>query len=232
MLLAFVPARGGSKGIPRKNLALLAGRPLIEYTLEAALGCRSVDEILLSTDDEEIAACGERLGIITRYRRPAELASDEAPLMAAIEHGLRAYAREHARMPQELLLLQPTSPLRTAQDIDAAVAQFRSQRADTLVAVHRMSEHPYECVRASASGWEFLAKPAQAVARRQDYKGGYFFINGAIYLARTETLLSRRTLVEPGITALYEMPRERGIDVDSALDLACAEAFLKLTRRG
>jgi len=226
MLLAFVPARGGSKGIPRKNLAVLAGRPLIQYTLEAALGSSSVDEIFVSTDDEEIARFCERLGIVMHYRRPAELAGDDSPLMPAIEHGLRAYERDRGRLPEELLLLQPTSPLRIAQDIDGAVAEFRSRRADSLVGVHRMAEHPYECVKTLPGGWDYLEHPPQAVTRRQDYQGGYFFINGALYLVRTDVLLMRRTLIEPGVTHLYEMPRERGIDVDSPLELAYAEALL------
>jgi CMP-N,N'-diacetyllegionaminic acid synthase len=225
MLLGFVPARGGSKGIPRKNLITLAGRPLIQYTLEAALASVRVDDILLSTDDEEIVAFCGRFGVATPYRRPQELSSDDAPMIAAVEHGLEWYARESGQMPDEVLVLQPTSPLRTTEDIDGAVLQFRESAADTLASVHPMAEHPHECVAAQNGGWHYLVPPP-AVTRRQDYRGSYYFINGAIYLARTSALLKERRFLVSGVTALYEMPRERGIDVDSPLDLACAEALL------
>src|SRR5580658_8349077 len=118
MLLGFVPARGGSKGIPRKNLIALAGKPLIHYTLEAALACSSLDDLLLSTDDEEIAASCARLGVTTAYRRPPQLASDESSMLAALEDALAWYARAKGHEPDEVALLQPTSPLRAAQDID------------------------------------------------------------------------------------------------------------------
>lgn len=229
MLLAFVPARGGSKGIPRKNLALLAGRPLLEYTLEAAQRSRCVDTILLSTDDEEIVAAAARLGVTTRYRRPPELATDEAPMLAALEHGLAWDTRERGKPADEVLLLQPTSPLRTAEDIDAAVGQFRASGADTLTSVHLMGEHPSECLQlAEEGGWRYLVPPPPSAVRRQDYSGRYYFLNGAIYLARSRALQQQRRFLIPGATALYEMPRSRGVDVDTPADLACAAALLAL----
>lgn len=230
MLLAFIPARGGSKGIPRKNLALLAGKPLIEYTLEAALASTRIDDILLSTDDEEIAACAARCGLATGYRRPAGLAGDDSPMIAAVEHALGWYARERGQRPDTLLLLQPTSPLRTTQDIDGAVAAFAAGGADTLASVHALSEHPSECVELQEHGWRYLVPPPAAAARRQDYRGRFCFINGALYLGRTPVLLRERRFVIPGATQLYEVPRERGIDVDSPLDLALAEAVLRMRR--
>jgi len=229
MLLAFVPARGGSKGVPRKNLVPLAGRPLIQYTLEAARASAHIDDVFLSTDDEEIAAFGAHHGAATPYRRPPELASDEAPLFAAVEHGIRWYERTHGRLPEELVILQPTSPLRTPQDIDHAIERFRTDRAHTLMSVHVMIEHPYECVTAGKDGWDYLVTPPAGVARRQDYRGKYYFINGALYVARTEALLRERRFVVPGVTQLYEMPRERGIDVDTLADVACAEALLRMS---
>jgi CMP-N,N'-diacetyllegionaminic acid synthase len=226
MLLAFIPARGGSKGIPRKNLAQLAGKPLIEYTVEAALASSCIDDILLSTDDEEIAACAARCGLATDYRRPIGLAGDASPLIDAVEHALVWYARERGRRPDTLLVLQPTSPLRTTEDIDGAIASFAASGANTLASVHAVGEHPSECVELKDDGWRYLVPPPPAAARRQDYRGRFCFINGALYLARTEVLLRERRFLIPGATQLYEMPRERGIDVDSPLDLALAEAVL------
>jgi CMP-N,N'-diacetyllegionaminic acid synthase len=226
MLLALVPARGGSKGIPRKNLALLAGKPLLQYTLEAALASRQIDDTLLSTDDEEIAAFAAHCGVATRYRRPSQLAVDDAPMMPAVEHALEWYARARGRTPDAVLLLQPTSPLRTAADIDGAIARFREVQAETLASVHRVSEHPCECVVSQGGTWRYLVQPPATAAGRQEYRGDFFFINGAVYLARTEVLLRERRFIVPGTTLLYEMPRERGIDIDSPPDLACAAALL------
>jgi CMP-N,N'-diacetyllegionaminic acid synthase len=228
MLLAFVPARGGSKGIPRKNLASLGGKPLIQYTLEAARASVHIDDIFLSTDDEEIAAFCSRFGVVTPYRRPPVLSGDRAPMIAALVDGLEWYSRECGQQPDEVLLLQPTSPLRAPQDIDDAVERFRRRAADTLASVHAMSEHPCECLVAQDDGWQYLVAPPADATRRQDYGNKYYFINGAIYLARTSVLLKERRLVIPGATLLHEMPRERGIDVDSLTDLAYAEALLHL----
>jgi CMP-N,N'-diacetyllegionaminic acid synthase len=228
MLLGFVPARGGSKGIPRKNLISLAGKPLIHYTLEAARACSSLDDLLLSTDDEEIAACCAAAGVTTPYRRPPELASDEAPMLAALEHALAWYARATGREPEVVALLQPTSPLRAAEDIDGAVAAFRRDAADTLASAHPLAEHPSECVIEETAGWRYLVAPPADATRRQDYRGRYSFINGAIYLARVAVVRRERRLVIPGRTLLYQMPRERGIDVDTLTDLAHAEALLHM----
>ena len=228
MLLAIVPARGGSKGIPKKNLIPLAGKPLIQYTLDAALSSERIDDVLLSTDSDEIAAFCGSLGIDTSYRRPPALAMDESPLMPAIEHALRWYEQNRGRAPDLVLVLQPTSPLRTAQDIDSAVDYLEREEAESLIGVHVMSEHPYECVRAEGRQWEYLLRPPVGVARRQDYEGKYYFINGALYLARTQALLKQKTFAMPGATLLHVMPRSHGVDIDSPLELACAEAYLRL----
>lgn len=225
MLLAFIPARGGSKGIPRKNLVLLNGKPLIQYTIEAALASHYVDAVLLSTDDQEIVEIAKRLGVDCGYRRPVELAADNTAMIDTVEHGLLWFEQTLSRMPDEVLLLQPTSPLRTVSDIDGAVEVFRSEGADSLVSVQPMAEHPCECVVGGQGGWNFLFPPPEGAVRRQDYKDNYYFINGAIYLARTTTLLKKRQFVDEGKSILYVMPRERGIDIDTPLDLTVAEAI-------
>lgn len=231
MLLAFIPARGGSKGIPRKNLALLHGRPLIEYTIEAAQASHFVDRTLLSTDDAEIAAVGVRLGLDCSYRRPVELAADTTGMMESVEHGVRWYVQTWGVMPDELLLLQPTSPLRTARDIDDAVNLFRMSGAATLCSVSTMSEHPCECIAKTQSSWAYLRDRRNGAARRQDYEDGYYFINGAIYLAKTDVLLRDRQFIKEGSTALYVMPRDRCVDIDTPVDLAIAQALMAQSPR-
>jgi CMP-N,N'-diacetyllegionaminic acid synthase len=226
MLLAIIPARGGSKGIPRKNMALLGGRPLVEYSIEAAKKSRFIDEILLSTDDDEIASVGRHFGLDVSYRRPAELAEDETAMIDTLEHGLHWIGNARGRLPDEVILLQPTSPLRSVQDIDGAIALFNESGAISLVSVHPMGEHPCECIVGNSKEWKYLAPPPGGAVRRQDYENNFFFINGAIYLTGTKTLLSRRSFVYPQETVMFVMPRERGMDIDTYLDLNIAEAII------
>ncbi len=226
-LLAFIPARGGSKGIPRKNLHPLAGVPLIDYTVRAAQKSRVVDEIFVSSDDDEIIEHCRSLGVAVDYKRPESLAGDAAPMMDAVLDCLRW--REERGLPacEEFLLLQPTSPLRRSWHIDEAVRQFRDEGAQSLISVHEMVEHPYECVHGASGRWEFLARPADGPkTRRQDYADRFYYINGAVYLARTEFLLREGRLWEQGAATLYVMAPQYGVDIDEPVDVDKAEAML------
>ena len=226
-VLAFVPARGGSKGIHKKNLAPLMGKPLIQYTLEAAMGSSYLSDIFVSTDDDQIAEVCNRTGVDVPYRRPSELARDSALAIDAVLHGLDwLHDRGNAR-PDSVLLLQPTSPLRTAMDIDAAIEQFLSCRSHSLISVHRSIEHPYHSVKRSDAGWKYLVRPdpSDTNMRRQDFEGDYFTINGAIFLAKTELLYQKRTFIIEDETTLYSMDHERCIDIDDPSDLKRAEAY-------
>jgi len=226
MLLAFIPARKGSKGIPGKNLVMLNGKPLIQHTIEAALASKYVDEIFLSTDDPEVIDLARKLGVESNYLRPEILAADDTSMIDTVEHGLLWFEKAKAEMPDEFILLQPTSPLRSSCDIDAAVESFRHSGADTLVSVHPMAEHPSECVVSESGGWRYLSSPPDGAVRRQDLDDNFYFINGAIYLAKTEALLRGREFVCRGESALYIMPVERGVDIDEPFDLALAEVIL------
>lgn len=225
-IMAFIPARGGSKGIPRKNLVPLAGKPLIQYTIEAVRQSRRQLEIFISSDDPEIIDFCRSLGVDVPYQRPAKLAADETPMVDAVIHALDWLQEKNRSLPQAILLLQPTSPLRNAQDIDQAIDFFITAGADSLISVHPMLEHPYECLEKVGDGWRLLARPAQAVKRRQEYDDKYYFINGAIYLARTEFLLQKRIFVEEGSSLLYVMDPARGVDIDTFHDFQRAEFFL------
>lgn len=179
-IMAFIPARGGSKGIPRKNLAPLAGKPLLQYTIEAAHKSKYITDIFLSSEDEEIIELARSLGLDVPYRRPAELATDESSLIDTILHACDWLRAARHPTPDALLLLQPTSPLRRADDIDGAIQLFQATDATSLISVHRMIEHPYDCIRLEGEGWRYLAKGDTAVIRRQEYPENFFFINGAI----------------------------------------------------
>jgi CMP-N,N'-diacetyllegionaminic acid synthase len=225
-IMAFIPARGGSKGIPRKNLVPLAGKPLIQYTIEAARSSQRHPDLFISSDDLEIIRFCRSLGVVVEYQRPPELAGDEAVIADAVIHALEWLREKKQPWPQAILLLQPTSPLRSVRDIDQAIDLFNAASADSLISVHRMLEHPYKCLELEEDGWRLLARPARRMTRRQEYDDKYYVINGAIYLTRTEFLLKERTFVPEGKSLLYVMDPARGVDIDTFQDLQRAEFFL------
>lgn len=225
-VMAIIPARGGSKGIPNKNLVLLAGKTLIRYTIDAAQGSKYVSNIFISSDDPEIIDFCESIGVKVPYRRPPELAMDHSSIIDAVLHALD-WLQQNASLPENILLLQPTSPLRTADDIDKAFELFNATQVDSMISVHNMIEHPYECLKLENGGWCYLANPETKVTRRQDYQKDYFYINGAIYLAKTAFLMRERTFIVEGVTGLYFMNPANGVDIDDMFDLKRAEFYLK-----
>ena len=226
-IIAFIPARGGSKGIPRKNMVLLNGKPLIQYTIEAAQQSEYIDNIFLSSDDSEIIDFGRSLGLDIHYRRPVSLAQDDTPMIDVVLEGLKWLKSNEGYVPNSVLLLQPTSPLRRTKDIDNAIRQFIDSNTESLVSVHEMTEHPYECLKLDKKGWSFLQRPEIKVYRRQDYHDKYYYINGAIYLATLGFLVEKRSFIVEGKTELYIMPPVYGIDVDDPFDIKRCEFYLE-----
>ncbi len=225
-VLGLIAARGGSKGIPRKNVLPVAGKPLIAWTIDAALASRHVRRLLLTTDDSEIAQVAQAHGAQVPFLRPPELALDTSPVIDAVEHALRWVEKTDGHLPEYVLLLQPTSPLRTTQDIDAAIDLALSRQADAVLSVCEASPHPYLARRISDDGQleDFLPMPGKP-ARRQDYPPAYV-LNGAVYVNRVSTLLATRSFQPPGSLA-YVMPVERSCDIDAPVDLLIAESLLK-----
>lgn len=226
-ILAFIPARGGSKGIPHKNLVNLGGKPLIEHTIAAAKKSKYIDDIFISSDDIEIIEFCQTLNLNVPYKRPSILATDTASMVDTVCHALEWIRKSKClEWPDDVLLLQPTSPLRSAADIDSAIEIYVDSKAGSLVSVHEMTQHPYECIKTFDNGWEFLQKSDPSIERRQDYPHNYFFINGAIYITKSDLILTRRTFISEGETEIYVMPPKRGYDIDTFYDLKVAEALL------
>lgn len=223
--LALVVARGGSKSIPRKNLAPLAGKPLIAWTIEAARDCPPVDRIVVSTDDPDIASAARKSGAETPFIRPAELARDDTPSMPVVLHALEWLERHESYLPELVVLLQPTSPLRTAQDVAGAILVAEERAADAVVSVTPAGAHPYLTKRITDDGLLEDFVPHPAVERRQDLEPAYA-LNGAIYLAHRRQLLEHESFYA-GRTYGYVMPAERSIDVDDPWDLRLCELILR-----
>ncbi len=223
--LGLVTARGGSKGLPGKNVRMLGGKPLIAWTLEAAQKANSLHRTIVSTDDREIAETARRFGADVPFMRPAELAHDDSPHMDAVLHALTWLDEHEDDRPDYVVLLQPTSPLRTALDIDGAVALAREKNADAVVSVCPTHDHPYLVRRLTEEGTleEFLPC-SLAYARRQDLPPAYA-LNGAVYVIRRDILLAQRTLLPPP-TYAYLMSIERSLQIDTPWDLRMLESML------
>jgi CMP-N,N'-diacetyllegionaminic acid synthase len=218
--LGLIPARGGSKGIARKNIRSIAGKPLIGWSIEAALRSELLDAVVVTTDDAEIAAVARQAGAMVPFLRPAALAQDGTPGIDPVLHALDLLPGFGA-----VLLLQPTSPLRTAADIDACLQLALDRRALSVVSVSEPDAHPYWTYRLGDGQTLQRFVDVPPVARRQDLPP-VFALNGAMYYAQTDWLLQGKRLVAPE-TMAYVMPRERSVDIDTSLDWRFAEMLLK-----
>lgn len=217
-IAGLIVARGGSKSIPRKNLQLLAGRPMIAYSFEAALESGVLDRVILSTDNDEIADVGRQWGVEVPFMRPAELSGDEVHVMRVTEHALQWLEINEGYAPDYFLLLQPTSPLRNARDIREAVGIALAHDADAVVSVTPAPSHPYLMKTIDACGrMQQFIETNQAESRRQELPPAYS-LNGAIYLVRRTVLLATQTWC-PDRAYAYVMPPERSMDVDGPWDL-------------
>ena len=228
-VLGLIPARGGSSGIPRKNITMLAGRPLLTYTCEAALGSRRLTRVVLSTDDEEIAQVGRKAGVDVPFRRPADLAQADTPSLLAAQHAVR-WLREHEQWdPEVVVLLQPTSPLRQAHHIDEALERMREVDADSVVSVvpvpHRFTPYGILQVR---DGWarDFWEGPvAFDRFRRQDAPVLYARNGPAVLGTRTSVLMESQAFYGERVLP-YVMDEEDSVDIDTLFDLRLAEWLL------
>jgi N-acylneuraminate cytidylyltransferase len=218
--IATICARGGSKGLPRKNVLPFAGKALIAHSIEQALACPLIDGVYVSTDDDEIADVARRHGAQVPYRRPAELATDDSAKIPAIEH-LVAHLERQGLAVATVVDLQPTSPLRTQEDLAAAIGL--AGQAELIVTVTEPSHSPYySLVEVQADGALRLSKPGQFV-RRQDVPP-VWGLNGSIYVWQRAALARAArdgfwsVSMRPSV-----MPRERSVDIDGALDFEWAE---------
>ena len=225
-VLGLIPARGGSKGIPRKNARLLAGRPLLEYTAEAALKARRLARVVLSTDDTEIAEIGRRCGLDVPFLRPSELARDDTPTLPVVQHALR-WLEERGDRFSAVCLLQPTHPLRTAQQIDACIELFEQKGADAVVTITPVPvEHnPHWVYFQSQSGTLRLALDQSApIPRRQDLPPA-FCRDGSVYVTRREVILEQDSLYGRRLVG-YSVDPSRSVNLDTPEDWERAEAAL------
>jgi CMP-N-acetylneuraminic acid synthetase len=235
-VLGVITARGGSKGIPGKNLRPLAGKPLLAHTIDTARDSGAFDRLILSTDDPKIADVARGYGSDVPFLRPSELARDDTPHLPVIKHAVEWLEQHEAYSADAVMILQPTSPLRRAGDICTAIDLFGESGADSLVSVSEVPAHfnPMRTVRVDDRGFARLfvtGEPVRArINRRQDMPTAWT-MNGAIYLCRTALVTAGEPSLYGDRTAAYIMTAPFGISLDDEHDWMEAERALALLGR-
>lgn len=225
-ILALIPARAGSKRLKHKNIRLFSGKPLIAKTIDEAIKSRYLDRIIVSTDNRFIAKIAQKFGAEIPFIRPKELAKDESPMFDVVLHALN-WAKQNKSYFDMVMLLQPTSPLRIASDIDRAIELFFLKKAKSVVSVCACEYHPYWTVALQKNGRinNFLK---DRLKNRNSHQFPKFYrVNGAIYLAERNYLIQNKSFFGPS-TFAYLMPPDRSVDIDTEFNLKIAECLIKM----
>lgn len=221
--IAIIPARGGSKGLQRKNIRLLCGKPLISYSIAAAQECKWIGRCIVSTEDQEIKKISLQLGAEV-IDRPDFLAADASLSRDVVRHALMELKKRN-ELPEYFVLLQPTSPLRTSQHLDEAIEQFLASGKKSSVSIAEMEHHPFKCVQHTQKDeWTPMIDYKTLEAPRQLLPMMYR-PNGAIYLMSSAAFLKEQSFFVPPV-CFYVMDRESSIDIDDEIDLTLADLIL------
>lgn len=228
--LGIIPARGGSKGVPRKNIRPLAGKPLIVHTIEAALQARSLDRVIVSTDDEEIAAVARRAGAEVPFIRPAQYATDTASSLSVLQHALQWMRENEDYQPDALAVLPPTSPLRTVEHIDATIDLLWTSGMDSAVTITEVENHPYFVYSQSSCGQMHELMPMEnKPMRRQDLPP--YYTHSQAVVATLCAYLDGCQDPDPALNFAsligHEIDRDAALDIDTPTDFLIAEMLLE-----
>jgi N-acylneuraminate cytidylyltransferase len=229
--VAFIFARGGSKGLPGKNIRPLAGKPLIAWSIEQARSVSRIDRVIVSTDSDEIAAVALQYGAEVPFIRPKELAQDNSPEWLAWRHALTYLSETMGNMPNIMVSVPPTAPLRLSVDIENCLDAFEKGGIDIVISVTDAHRSPYfNMVKTKKDGTvELVNPPRSVVARRQDVPLVYD-ITTVCYVAKPTFVMTHNTIFEGQVKAVH-VPIERAIDIDTLLDFHIAESLLTLRER-
>ena len=225
-ILGLIPARGGSKSIPKKNIKILKGKPLIQYTVEAANDSKKLTRLILSSDDEAIIKVAKQLKVDVPFVRPKHLAEDSSPTLGVIQHALKFYEEQHIHL-DAVCLLQVTSPFKTGAFIDKAIDKFIESGCDALVSVQKVPDeyNPHWTFKETMDGHlELVTGEESIISRRQDLPKVYHR-DGLIYITKTNVLLEQNSLYGSKL-AYIKSPFNHTINIDTMDDWKQAEAFL------
>ena len=225
---AFIFARGGSKGLPGKNIRPLGGKPLIAWSIEHALAVNRIERVIVSTDSEEIATVALKYGAKVPFIRPAELARDDSPEWLAWRHALHYLQESEGALPQMMVSVPATAPLRLPLDIENCLNEYEKGDADMVITVTDAHRSPYfNMVKAHPDGTVGLViPPRSAIARRQDAPTVYD-VTTVAYVVRPKFVMSHNSAFEGRVRAVH-VPTERAIDIDTLLDFQIAECLLNI----
>jgi len=225
--LALIPARGGSKGVKNKNIRVLDGKPLISYTINSAKKSECFEDVVVSTDSNEIANVARTYGATVPFIRPAELSDDKAKSIGVVIHALDISGKSY----DAVCLLQPTSPLRKAEDIKEALIKYEEKGKTTLVSVAILEEpHPHKVKLIKNDKLIPFIPGAQCEVPRQQLSTCYF-LNGAIYVIDANFAKENKTFFDEN-TVPYIMPNERSVNIDTEADFLVAEYYMNKRRHG
>ncbi|GCD11347.1 acylneuraminate cytidylyltransferase family protein [Clostridium tagluense] len=222
--LAIIPARGGSKGIPNKNIMAICGKPLIAYTIEAGKKSKYIDEIIVSTDSDVIKVIAQQYGAVVPFLRPEELSSDSAKSIDVVIHAIDFYKNNNIAFDY-VILLQPTSPLRTFEHLDEAIEKIIESSRTSLVSVCEAEENPILMRNIENDKLKEVISFEGTNLRRQDLPTFYIF-NGALYINSTDMLVDEKKFVNED-TIPYVMDKESSVDIDTMLDARLVELLIK-----
>lgn len=224
--IGLICARGGSKGLSRKNLRSLGGKPLLGWAIEMARNCPSIDRVIVSTEDEEIAACAKVFGAEVPFVRPSDLARDESAELLVWQHAIRTLGSLDDKIPEVLVSIPTTSPLRAVEDVEGCIENLIQNHADLCITVRHAQRNPYFNMVKLIDGWVNLAISSPTPSFRRQDAPPVFDITTVAYAARCEYVLCTHRLLGGKVRATL-VPDERAVDIDTELDLAFAEFLLK-----
>ncbi len=226
-VLAIIPARGGSMGLPGKNIRVMCGKPLIAWSIEKAKKSNYLDMVLVTTDSQKIADVSTQFGARVPFLRPAEMATDKASTYDAVRHALTFLKEKEGQSFDYIVLLEPTSPLREDDDIDRMLEQLQAREGDfdSIISVGEIDEHPSIVRRLSGDHLEPFCPELQRTTRRQDNEPAYFPF-GVAYIAKTEALLTENTFYTRRCT-YFKIKRYQNYEIDDIYGFLCAERIMK-----
>lgn len=225
--IGIIPARGGSKGLPGKNIKELCGKPLIAWTIETALRSKYLDEVMVSTDDEPIMKIAKNYNANVPFLRPKELAEDETPMFTVIEHTIKFYKNTLKKEFDYIVHLEPTSPLRENDDIDNMIDKIinSEERFDAIISIGEIQEHPSIVKKTVNERIEPFCENLKPALRRQDNEPAYFPY-GVAYIIKTETFLKEKTFY-PSRTTYYKIKRYQCYEIDDIFDFLAIENIIR-----
>jgi CMP-N,N'-diacetyllegionaminic acid synthase len=223
-VMAVIPARGGSRALPRKNIMPLAGKPMIAWTIEEAKKSKYIDKLIVSSEDHEIINISKHYGCEVPYIRPIDLSKDNVPAVQAILHALSIFNNF-----DYVVMLQPSSPLRIVDDIDSALEQMRKNDNLSLVSVTRVIQHPNWMFTISSEGFLRNINNEEEIAAQRQEQHAVYLLNGAIQIAKTHFLMKNKKFFF-NETAAFIMPPERSFEIDTELDFVLVESLMKKYR--